>query len=69
MNVRTVKWAQSHKTQSRELLSVFMNVHNFSIQYIREQFDNLPFYLQTTIIAHCNNTAVASFTCTDLPDY
>jgi len=42
MNLRTVKWAQCDKTQSRELrtihLSVLMAVHNISTQYNTEQF-------------------------------
>jgi len=43
INLRTVKWAQSDKTQSRELyrtahLSVLMTVRNFSTQYNTEQF-------------------------------
>jgi len=33
-----VKWTQCDKTQSRELLSVLMTVHNFSTQYNTEQF-------------------------------
>jgi len=42
INLRTVKWAQCDKTQSRELrtarLSVPMTVHIFSTQYNTEQF-------------------------------
>jgi len=50
----TVKKAQCDKTQSGELrtahLSMLMTVHNFSTHKKRNGYDNLPSYLQTTII-------------------
>jgi len=41
MNLSTVKWAQSDKTQSRELLGLFImcvhrTVHNYCTQYCAE---------------------------------
>ena len=44
------------RTVRTAYLSVLMTVCNFSTQYNTEQFDNLPSYLQTNIIAQMLST-------------